>query len=146
MYNSYVNITQGEIMKDLIYMEQEEISKFDCLQELYEFIFGKHYFELTEKEKFIRRYEIAFYKIKFYKQDLDIVHTKIGVLGEKYQIINQNYEFKKAFIIDDEKSFIMSLCKFPNIIILESKYRDNLLTAKEKQKYKGNYIVINKII
>ena len=40
----------------------------------------------------------------------------------------------------------MSLCKFPNIIILESKYRDNLLTAKEKQKYKGNYIVINKII
>ena len=65
---------------------------------------------------------------------------------EKYQIINQNYEFKKAFIIDDEKSFIMSLCKFPNIIILESKYRDNLLTEKEKQKYKGNYIVINKII
>ena len=87
------------IMKDLIYMEQEEISKFDCLQELYEFIFGKHYFELTEKEKFIRRYEIAFYKIKFYKQDLDIVHTKIGVLGEKYQIINQNYEFKKGKFI-----------------------------------------------
>ena len=53
MYNSYVNITQGEFMKDLIYMEQEEISKFVYLQELYEFIFGKLYFELTEKEKLI---------------------------------------------------------------------------------------------
>lgn len=40
----------------------------------------------------------------------------------------------------------MSLCKIPNIIILESKSSDNLLTAKEKEKYKGNYIVINEII
>ena len=53
-------------MKDLIYIEQEQADKFDSLQELYEFIFGKKYFTLTEKEKFIKRYEIAFYKIKFY--------------------------------------------------------------------------------
>lgn len=133
-------------MKDLIYMEKKQINKFDSLQELYEFIFGKQYFNLTEKQKFIRRYEIAFYKIKLYRLDLDIVHTKMGTLGEQYKIIKENYNIEKSFIIDDEKSFILSLCKIPNIIILESKLSNNLLTTKEKEQYKGNYIIINEII
>ena len=133
-------------MKNLIYIEQDQINQFNTLQELYEFIFGMKYFNLTEKEKFIRRYEIAFYKIKFYNLDLDIVHTMMGTLGEQYKIIDQKYNSEKAFIIDDEKQFVMSLCKIPNIIILESKTSNNLLTAKEKEKYKGNYIVINEFI
>ena len=133
-------------MKNLIYIEQDQINKFDTLQELYEFIFGTKYFTLTEKEKFIRRYETAFYKIKFYNLDLDIVHTIMGTLGEQYKIINQKHNSEKVFIIDDEKQFVMSLCKIPNITILESKSSNNLLTTKEKEKYKGNYIVINKFI
>ncbi len=133
-------------MKNLIYIEQDQINQFNTLQELYEFIFGTKYFTLTEKEKFIRRYETAFYKIKFYNLDLDIVHTIMGTLGEQYKIIDQKYNSEKAFIIDDEKQFVMSLCKIPNIIILESKTSNNLLTAKEKEKYKGNYIVINEFI
>ena len=133
-------------MKNLIYIEQDQINQFNTLQELYEFIFGTKYFTLTEKEKFIRRYETAFYKIKFYNLDLDIVHTIMGTLGEQYKIIDQKYNSEKAFIIDDEKQFVMSLCKIPNIIILESKTSNNLLTTKEKEKYKGNYIVINEFI
>ena len=133
-------------MKNLIYIEQDQINQFDTLQELYEFIFGTKYFTLTEKEKFIRRYETAFYKIKFYNLDLDIVHTIMGTLGEQYKIIDQKYNSEKAFIIDDEKQFVMSLCKISNIVILESKRSNNLLTAKEKEKYKGNYIVINEFI
>lgn len=133
-------------MKNLIYIEQDQINQFNTLQELYEFIFGTKYFTLTEKEKFIRRYEIAFYKIKFYNLDLDIVHTIMGTLVEQYKIIDQKYNSEKAFIIDDEKQFVMSLCKISNIIILESKTSNNLLTAKEKEKYKGNYIVINEFI
>ena len=133
-------------MKNLIYIEQDQINQFNTLQELYEFIFGTKYFTLTEKEKFIRRYETAFYKIKFYNLDLDIVHTMMGTLGEQYKIIDQKYNSEKAFIIDDEKQFVMSLCKISNIIILESKTSNNLLTAKEKEKYKGNYIVINEFI
>ena len=133
-------------MKNLIYVEKEKINKFDSVQELYEFIFGKEYFTLSEKEKFIRRYEIAFYKIKFYDFDLDIVYTNMGILGEQYKIINKKFNLERAFIIDDERSFILSLCKIPYITILESKYSNNLLTIKEKEKYKGNYIIINKII
>ena len=133
-------------MKDLIYIEQEKINKFDSLQELYEFMFGMQYFNLTEKQKFIRRYEIAFYKIKFYCLDLDIVHTKMGILGEQYKIIDERYNLNKALIIDNEREFIISLCKIPNITILESKVSDNLLTTKQKEKYMGNYIVINEII
>ncbi len=135
LYNYYVDrITNWSNMKDLIYMEQEQINKFDSLQKLYEFIFGKQYFNLTEKQKFIRRYEIAFYKIKFYCLDLDIVHTKMGILGEQYKVINEKYNLEKALIIDSEREFVMSLCKIPNITILESKSSNNLLTAKEKEK------------
>ena len=70
----------------------------------------------------------------------------MGTLGEQYKIIDQKYNSEKVFIIDDEKQFVMSLCKISNIIILESKTSNNLLTAKEKEKYKGNYIVINEFI
>ena len=108
-------------MKNLIYIENEESNQFNDIQELYEFIFGKEYFNMSEKEKFIRRYEIAFYKIKFYELDLEIVHTKMGTIGEKYKIKSENYDLKNSFIIDDEKEFIKSLCKIPNITILESK-------------------------
>ncbi len=130
-------------MKDLIYIENEKINKFDGVQELYEFIFGKQYFNLTKKEQFIRRYEIAFYKVKFYQLNLAVVHTKMGTLGEQYKIISEKYDLKKELIIDDEREFIISLCKIPNITILESKSSSNLLTVEEKKKYKGNYIIIN---
>lgn len=133
-------------MKNLVYIEQEKINKFNSLHELFEFIFGKQYFNLTEKEKFIKRYEIAFYKIKFYGLNLDIVHTKFGTLGEQYKVIDEKYRLENSLIIDDERKFVMSLCRIPNITILESKESDNLLTRKEKEKYKGNYIVIDKII
>ena len=133
-------------MKNLIYIENEESNQFNDIQELYEFIFGKEYFNMSEKEKFIRRYEIAFYKIKFYELDLEIVHTKMGTIGDKYKIKDEKYDLKNSFIIDDEKEFVKSLCKIPNIIILENKTSDNFFTAKEKEKFKGNYIVINEII
>lgn len=133
-------------MKDLIYIEKEQVNKFDSLQELYEFIFGKQYFTLTEKEKFIKRYEIAFYKIKFYCLDLDIVHTSMGTLGEQYKIITEDYNIDRALIIDSEKEFVKSLCKIPDITILESKFINGLLKEKDKQQYKGNYIIINEII
>ena len=133
-------------MKDLIYIENDKSNEFDSLQELYEFIFGKHYFFLTEKERFIRRYEIAFYMIKFYGFNFDIVHTSVGTLNEMYKIKSEQYDLNKSVVIDNEREFIMSLCKLPNITILESKNSDNLLSSEEKKKYKGNYIMIDNYI
>ena len=130
-------------MEKIIYIENETIKKCNSIQELYEFIFGKYYFDLTEKEKFIRRYEIAFYKIKFYGLNLDIVHTQMGVLGEEYKIINKKYDLNNSFVIDNEREFTISLTKIPNINILEKKQGNYLLQEEEKQKYKGNYIFIN---
>ena len=43
-------------MKNLIYIEGEKTYQFDSVNELYELIFGKKYFELTEKEKYIGNY------------------------------------------------------------------------------------------
>ena len=133
-------------MKNLIYIENEQANQFDSLQELYEFIFGKQYFYSTEKQKFIKRYKLAFYITRFHCSNLDIVHTQIGILGEKYKIINEKFNPQKAFVIDNERTFVMSLCRLSNIMILESKNSNNILSAKEKEIYKGNYVVINEFV
>ena len=70
----------------------------------------------------------------------------MGMLGDSYKIKTEKYNLNRAIIIDNEREFVMSLCKLPNITILESKNRDNLIKAKEKEKYKGNYIVINNYV
>lgn len=131
-------------MKNLIYIEGENNYQFDSVNELYELIFGKNYFKLTEKEKLIKRYSIAFYKIKFNHLNLDIVHTKMGKLGDKYRIISKEFNESNAIIIDSEKEFLISLCKIPYISIMENKDFEGLLSKEEKEKYIGNYIIINK--
>lgn len=130
------------ILKDIIYMENGETSEFDSCSELYEFLFGKDYFDLTEKERFIRRYKTVFYKVAFYNPNIDIVHTKMGTLGEGFKIISEDYNLENAIVIDTEKDLVMTLKKLKIITILESTSKDNILTRQEKSKYKGNYIII----
>ena len=131
-------------MKNLIYIEGENNYQFDSVNELYELIFSKNYFKLKKKKKLIKRYSIAFYKIKFNHLNLDIVHTKMGKLGDKYRIISTEFDIDKAIIIDDEKEFVKSLCQIPYISIIENKDFDGLISIEEKEKYLGNYIIINK--
>lgn len=133
-------------MKNLIYIEKNAVAEFECLTDLYNYIFGKKYSSLSDREKFIRRYEVAFYKLKFNRLDYDIVHTKIGTLGDKYSVKEKTINLSRAIIIDNEKEMLMSLCKLPNITIMESKYCDGFLSKKQKDKYKGNYVLIDKII
>lgn len=133
-------------MKNIIYVENEARYEVDTIQELYEFIFGKEYFNLSEKEQFLRRYNIAFYKINFNRLKLDIVHTKMGTIGDRYKILSKEFDTKNAIIIDNDKEFVKSLCKIPGIVILESTSIDGLYTIDEKKKYEGNYIMINNMI
>lgn len=133
-------------MEKIIYIENDEVNKFNSLQELYNFIFGEEYFKLREEEKCVKRYEIAFYKIKFHSLNYDIVNTKMGVLTEQYKIINKDYNIENSIIIDNDKSFILSLCKFPNILIIENTKEDLLISKEEKEKYIGNYVIVNNFI
>lgn len=129
-------------MKDIIYMENGDINEFDTCCELYEFLFGKDYFGLTEKEKFIRRYKTVFYKVAFYNPNVEIVHTKMGTLGEGYKIKSEDYNLENAIVIDTERDLVITLKKLKNIIILESKDKENILSIQEKIKFKGNYVII----
>ena len=133
-------------MKKIIYVEKEDKYEFDTVDELYHQLFGDDYFNLSEKEKFLRRYNIAFYKIGFNSLDLDIVHTKMGRIGDRYKLLGTDYDINKSIVIDNDRDFVISLCRMPFITILESTDIDGLYTAKEKEKYTGNYVLINNTI
>lgn len=133
-------------MKNIIYVENQDRYEFDTIQELYELIFGKEYYNLSEKEQLLRRYNIAFYKINFNSIDLDIVHTKMGRIGDRYKLLGEDFDISRAIVIDNDKEFVKSICRIPNIVILESTAIDGLFTKTEKEKYKGNYIMINDLI
>lgn len=60
-------------------------------------------------------------------------------------MVSRDYNFSKSFIIDNEKTFILSLCKFEDVMILEEKNSkvfntDGVTTFQGKD----NYSVINK--
>ena len=132
-------------MENIILVKDNKKEKYNNIKELYKNVFGNEYFSLNEKQRVLKRYEMAFYILKFNEINLEIVHTKIGALGEKYKIKDKNYNLKNSFIIDDEKSFLYSLCKCNLYYIIEKKEEDGLLKKQQKENFKGNYIVINNL-
>lgn len=68
-----------------------------------------------------------------------------GKLGGNGEIVSREYNFSKAFIIDNEKTFIISLCKFEDVIIMEEK-ESKIFNVDGVMEFTGdnNYSVINK--
>lgn len=132
-------------MENIILVKNNGKEKYNNIKELYIDIFGNEYFSLNEKERLIKRYEIAFYILKFNEINLKIVHTKMGTLEEKYKIKDKIFNIKSSFIIDDEKSFLCSLCKYNLYYIIEKKEVNGLLRKQQKENFKGNYVVINNL-
>lgn len=116
--------------------------QFNTINEIIESIFGEEYSKLDEKSKFIKRYEMA-YPISKFNKDIPVVHTKMGVLGEKYKVISGKFNVIDSFIIDDELSYILSLCKIDNILLLENINANIIVDSKYKTDIKDNYIVVN---
>ena len=129
-------------MKNLIVISNNKHHEFDSLEELKTFILGKEYFELEEKEKFLERYRRAFAICKF-SNDMPMVHTKMGKLIEKYQVSEEPYDIYVSFIIDDEFTYILSLCKTNQILLLENIDSSIFTKCVDKSKIEDNYIVVN---
>lgn len=107
-------------MEPLIVVIQGQQFKLNNLGNLIASIFGKEYFNMSNIEKLKFRYQRAYAISKFHK-DLPIVYTKEGTYGDDFKIIKKDYDFDKSFIIDDEYSYILSLCKINSFTLLEVK-------------------------
>lgn len=136
-------------MKDLIIIDNSNEYQIENYDELIKYFFGEDYKDLSFNEKYKIRFDKAYgFTIK---NNLELVDTRVGVINGEAEVISRKYDFSKAFIIDNEITFIMSLCKFEKILILEkidSKEKvfiiDELIQDAEKTD--ENYVVINKFI
>ena len=129
-------------MKNIILITKKEQYELNNLEEIFHNIFGPEYETLDEKAKLIQRYEMAFAVSKFYN-NIPIVHTKMGTMGEKYRVEAEEYDIDNSFIIDNEITYILSLCKLNEIMLLENKDANILTKNIDKTNIEDNYIVIN---
>ena len=127
-------------MKNLILISEGKHYEFDNLDELKEFIvpnlsnMNKH-----ELENYLYKKIFGFSMLN----DLQIVETSKGVYAGDYQIGNEQIDLKKAIIIDNLDTYILSLCKFNAILLLEEKNNRFYTKNKTVNIDDENYIAVN---
>lgn len=129
----------------LIVAQGKKVMQLKSLEELVNKIFGENYKKLNQKEKLQERYKNALPLSII--NDIPIVYSKKGIIKKDRTIDKEtSYEIKESFVIDDETTFILSLCKLNDLRILEREDANIFLTDEEKESMadiEGNYIFIN---
>ena len=116
--------------------------KLKNLNNLVASIFGKSYFDLSQEERLKVRYEKAHAISQFHKY-LPIVNTEQGTYGYNFDIVKKDYDFENAFIIDDDYSYILSLCKINSFMLLEVRNSNIFTGLIDKSEIKDDLVVIN---
>lgn len=129
-------------MDPLIVIIQGQQFKLKNLNNLVASIFGKSYFDLSQEERLKVRYEKAHAISQFHKY-LPIVNTEQGTYGDNFDILKKDYDFENAFIIDDDYSYILSLCKINSFMLLEVRNSNIFTGLIDKSQIKDDLVVIN---
>ena len=120
-------------MKNLVLIYEGKNEEFDTFEELEKFIIGDDFENISEI-----LYKKAFPLSKIYA--VQIYNTKEGLL---YNLNDQTIELKNPIIIDNVKTYLLSLCRL-NIIMLLEKRGANIFTQNINiPNNEDNYIVIN---
>ena len=129
-------------MDPLVVIIQGQQFKLKNLNNLVASIFGKSYFDLSQEERLKVRYEKAHAISQFHKY-LPIVNTEQGTYGDNFDIVKKDYYFENAFIIDDDYSYILSLCKINSFMLLEVRNSNIFTGLIDKSEIKDDLVVIN---
>jgi len=128
-------------MKNLIIIMGENTAQFDDINGLKEFIL-KDWKVLKPEEIEKTLYQEVFGISRM--MGLQIVSSKRDVMGDNYEVSDEAYNPEKAIYIDTIELYLLSLCKFNIITILEEKAnrvftKDINVNAKDSD----NYIIVN---
>lgn len=139
----------GEIIDKIIIIEKNKKYFIRNISELFEYFFGEEYNNLSFNEKYKIRFEKAYGFV--IKNNLELVDTRVGKLNGDAEVISKKYDFSKAFIIDNEITFILSLCKFEQILLLEKlENKDKIFIINGILNFEENlesgYVIINNFI
>ena len=129
-------------MDPLVVIIQGQQFKLKNLNNLVASIFGKSYFDLSQEERLKVRYEKAHAISQFHKY-LPIVNTEQGTYGDNFDIVKKDHDFENAFIIDDDYSYILSLCKINSFMLLEVRNSNIFTGLIDKSEIKDDLVVIN---
>ena len=129
-------------MEPLVVIIQGRQFKLKNLNNLVASIFGKSYFDLSQEERLKVRYEKAHAISQFHKY-LPIVNTEQGTYGDNFDIVKKDYDFENAFIIDDDYSYILSLCKINSFMLLEVRNSNIFTGLIDKNKIKDDLVIVN---
>ena len=129
-------------MDPLVVIIQGQQFKLKNLNNLVASIFGKSYLDLSQEERLKVRYEKAHAISQFHKY-LPIVNTEQGTYGDNFDIVKKDYDFENAFIIDDDYSYILSLCKINSFMLLEVRNSNIFTGLIDKSEIKDDLVVIN---
>lgn len=129
-------------MDPLVVIIQGQQFKLKNLNNLVASIFGKSYFDLSQEERLKVRYEKAHAISQFHKY-LPIVNTEQGTYGDNFDIVKKDYDFENAFIIDDDYSYILSLCKINSFMLLEVRNSNIFTGLIDKNKIKDDLVIVN---
>ncbi|MDD2377001.1 MAG: hypothetical protein PHD15_04070 [Clostridia bacterium] len=131
-------------MKNIIILYENNKYEINTLQEIVKLVLGEEYLNMNVEEKFKVRYEKAFGICKM--NNIIIIDTKVGVLNDNNKT-KIKYDILNTFIIDNEETYILSLCKYADMLLLEEK-NSEVFNNKEliKNNTNDNYVVINKYV
>ena len=119
-------------MKNLILMYEGKTEEFDTFEEIEKFVIGNNCGNVSEI-----LYKKAFLISKLY--DVQIYNTKKGI----HDLSSSVTKLNNPIIIDSVKTYILSLCRLNNIMLLEKRGTGILTKNINVPPNEDNYIVIN---
>ena len=129
----------------LIVAQGKEVMQLDSIEELVDKVLGEEYRELSEKDKLQKRYENALLQAMF--NNVDIVYSSKGIINKDKTFDKQTpYDINKSFVIDDDFTFLLSLCKVNDLRVLERIDSNIFISDEDREELKneaGNYIIVN---
>lgn len=131
---------------NLIVAQGKNVMQMDTLEELIDRVFGDNYKDLNKKEKLNQRYKDALFYAVF--NNMDIVYSPKGIIKEDKTFDTQTpFDLNRSFVIDDETTFLLSLCRVDDLRILEKKNSNIFISDEDRDELEGqegNYVVVNK--
>lgn len=121
------------MLKKIIIIEGENSIQCDNLEDVVKQLIHENFYNLTEVEK---------NHVMKMKAFANCINNNMKIL-EKNEV--KEYDnLDRIFLIKDEITYILSLLKTNNILLLE--HKDSNIFTKEvnKEKLENNYVVVNK--
>ena len=126
-------------MKNVIMIYDGKTYQFDSIEELKSFLFDG--IEKRFVQKYMYQKCFGFCAVN----KLKILNTNVGVYGDRFFVHfdEKTKNIDNAFVLDNEDTFILSLCRYNIITLLEEKNNREYTKNEDVSSCEGNYIHVN---